>query len=168
MGLLGTTDHLRSQCLSERNNRWDAIRSNPWTSAANPGRLASRRTQTRSLHRSFDSNVTEIKSRIKAVFKSIQENTERRIRRFKIDYDRRVRGGSFEVGDKVYLLRVIWNQGMFHKFQRYGIGSYNVIGKIGPVNYVIEVKKKHKSYMPIYSRRLMTASSSLRMVSLSN
>ena len=71
------------------------------------------------IHDSFESYVTKVKDRVKKVFKRIEENTERRMRKSKIDYDRRVRGGKLEIGDKVYHLRVIWDRGIHRKFQRY-------------------------------------------------
>ena len=113
------------------------------------------------IHHSFDSYVTEIKNRIKQVFKRIQVQSDRRMRRAKIDYDRRVRGGTFEVGDKVYLLRTIWNKGMYHKFQRHWLGPYEVIGRIGLVNYVIQFNATRKV---IHSNLLKKAHDRVRFV----
>ena len=113
------------------------------------------------IHHTFDTYVTEIKNRIKEVFKRIQTQSDRRMRRAKIDYDRRVRGGSFNVGDQVYLLRTIWNRGMYHKFQRHWLGPYKVIGKIGPVNYVIEFNAQRKV---VHSNLLKKAHDRVRFV----
>jgi hypothetical protein len=89
------------------------------------------------IHDSFESYVTKVKDRIKNVFKRIEENTERRMRKSKIDYDRRVQGGKLEVGDKVYHLRVIWDRGIHKKFQRYWLGPFKVLAGFGEVNYAI-------------------------------
>jgi hypothetical protein len=83
--------------------------------------------------------VKELKERLELMFNYVKQNTEVKIEKAKIAYDRKVRCSSYQIGDKVWLLNCEKKKGTSPKLAKAWKGPYVIIDKIGPVNYKIKM-----------------------------
>jgi hypothetical protein len=88
------------------------------------------------------SYVLEMREKLKLFMDMANQNESVAKQKEKVYYDRRTRKRSLKVGDKVLLLLPTSHTKLLAEWK----GPYEIVGKKGPVDYVVKVKDSDKVY----------------------
>ena len=97
--------------------------------------------------------VKEVKERLTLMFELVQLDKQVKLDKSKIAYDRKVRGCDYEVGDKAWLINSEKKKGVSPKLMKAWKGPYEIIEKLGPVNYKIKFVNGKKKVV-VHKNRL--------------
>ena len=87
----------------------------------------------------FDEYVLAQKENFNRVYELLKASRTVNVDRFKFQHDRHVRGQSYAVGELVWLYDTTVKPGQKKKLKRYWKGPYEVVSKLGEVNYYIRL-----------------------------
>jgi len=97
--------------------------------------------------------VKQMKDRLKQIFETVRKDTEIKVDKTKILYDRNVRGADFSLKDKVWLINSERKKGKNPKLAKLWKGPFEIIEILGPVNYKIKAINGKKRIVEIVKRR---------------
>ena len=97
--------------------------------------------------------VKELKNRMTLVYDLVKRDTTVRMDKSKILYDRNVKGGDYDVGDRVWLQNTERKKGQSPKLAKNWKGPYEVLLKIGQSNYKIKLVNGKKK-VTVHKNRL--------------
>ncbi|CAF0853980.1 unnamed protein product [Brachionus calyciflorus] len=97
--------------------------------------------------------VKQVKDRLKQIFETVRKDTEIKVIKTKILYDRNVRGANFSLKDTVWLIYSERKKGKNPKLPKLWKGPFEIIEILGPVNYKIKAINGKKRIV-VYRNRL--------------
>ena len=96
----------------------------------------------------------ELKDQLDSVYKMVRETRDVKVDKSKINYDRKVRGANFNVGDNVLVLDTTTKVGVNKKLSYQWKGPYLVLEKINNVNYKLKAYAKRRKIIIQHQNRL--------------
>ena len=87
----------------------------------------------------------KIDSRLIRIFDIVRSNSDINVNKFKFYHDRNVRSQQYEIGDYVKKINVTNSTGLTKKLLPKFVGPYEVLDRIGEVDYVIRLASKPRS-----------------------
>ena len=82
--------------------------------------------------------VADLESRVKQAYELVEQHVKGQQLRQKAGYDKRVHGGGFAQGDKVWLFTPLRRRGLSRKLYKHWDGPYLILLKLSDVNYVVQ------------------------------
>lgn len=104
----------------------------------------------------YNEDTLKWRDEFKRIYKQIEEETDAKVARQKLNYDRKVRCNSYELGDFVMLLDKASSTQAKAKLKRAWIGPYKITKKINSALY--EIKKTDRSKAKIVNVALLKSS----------
>ena len=91
------------------------------------------------------SYAVDVQNKLIRIFELVRSNSDVNVNKFKFYHDRNIRSQSYEVGDYVKKLNVTNSTGLTKKLLPKFVGPYEILEKIGEVDYVIRLASKPRA-----------------------
>ncbi|KAL5018579.1 hypothetical protein ScPMuIL_004301, partial [Solemya velum] len=96
--------------------------------------------------------VAKMQEKFQSSFDLVRNQVSTQQRRQKLNYDKKISGKAFHVGDKVWLYVPRSAKGLSPKLTRFWTGPFDIIQKLSDVNYVISQPDSRKKQVVHFNR----------------